>query len=153
MSYHDFVAKTKEGRIGQAIYMKALDGRRGFRYDQLGIDDDEIWEEIFEDIGKNAFFDYNDATHTLGMNDKVVNFSDPSAASYKIMQGLIKQAQLRDSYPYLFDKRSDNTYYYNGKNTPADLNDRKELVSKLSDDVAERILPTEAKPVLSLKTQ
>lgn len=54
MSYHDFDCKTREGRIGQAIYLKALDDRRGFRYDQLGIDDDEIWEEIFEAIGTEA---------------------------------------------------------------------------------------------------
>jgi hypothetical protein len=54
MSYHDFTPETHEGRIGQTIYLKALDDRRGFRYDQVGIDDDEIWKEIFEDIGKVA---------------------------------------------------------------------------------------------------
>lgn len=54
MSYHDFMPSSREGKIGKAIYLKALDGRRGFRYDQLGIDDDEIWTEIFEDIGKSA---------------------------------------------------------------------------------------------------
>jgi hypothetical protein len=54
MIYHDFTPPSREGKIGQAIYLKALDGRRGFRYDQLGIDDDEIWTEIFEDIGRAA---------------------------------------------------------------------------------------------------
>lgn len=54
MSYHDFTPKTREGRIGKAIYLGALDDRRGFRYDQLGIDDDAIWEEIFEQMGKEA---------------------------------------------------------------------------------------------------
>lgn len=54
MSYHDFTPKTREGKIGKAIYLGALDARRGFRYDQLGIDDDEIWEEIFESIGSEA---------------------------------------------------------------------------------------------------
>ena len=54
MSYHDFTPETREGRIGQKIYLNALDSRRGFRYDQLGIDDDEIWKEIFETMGKAA---------------------------------------------------------------------------------------------------
>jgi hypothetical protein len=54
MSYHDFTPKSREGKIGKAIYLKALDDRRGFRYDQLGIDDDEIWTEIFEAIGSAA---------------------------------------------------------------------------------------------------
>jgi hypothetical protein len=31
-----------------------LDDRRGFRYDQLGLDDDDIWLEIFEQMGKEA---------------------------------------------------------------------------------------------------
>lgn len=54
MSYHDFTPKTRAGKIGKAIYLKALDDRRGFRYDQLGIDDDPLWEEIFEHMGKEA---------------------------------------------------------------------------------------------------
>ena len=54
MSYHDFTPSTREGKIGQAIYLKALDDRRGFRYDQLGIDDDKIWTEIFESMGRAA---------------------------------------------------------------------------------------------------
>jgi hypothetical protein len=54
MSYHDFTPETREGRIGKAIYLGALDDRRGFRYDQLGIHDDEIWCEIFQSIGEEA---------------------------------------------------------------------------------------------------
>lgn len=54
MSYHDFTPGSVEGKIGKAIYLKALHGRRGFRYDQLGIDDDDMWTEIFEDIGREA---------------------------------------------------------------------------------------------------
>jgi len=54
MSYHDFTPKTREGKIGKAIYLTALDDRRGFRYDQLGIDDDSIWNEIFIAIGSAA---------------------------------------------------------------------------------------------------
>ncbi len=54
MSYHDFTPKTRAGKIGKAIYLKALDDRRGFRYDQLGIDDDEIRTEIFEAMGQVA---------------------------------------------------------------------------------------------------
>lgn len=54
MSYHDFEPKSREGRIGKAIYMEALDDRRGFRYDQLGIEDEDIWLEIFEHMGREA---------------------------------------------------------------------------------------------------
>lgn len=54
MSYHDFTPRSREGKIGKAIYLAALHDRRGFRYDQLGIDDDEIWTEIFEAIGEEA---------------------------------------------------------------------------------------------------
>lgn len=54
MSYHNFTPKTREGKIGKSIYLKALDDRRGFRYDQIGIDDDKIWTEIFEAIGAAA---------------------------------------------------------------------------------------------------
>ncbi|WP_300379548.1 hypothetical protein [Henriciella sp.] len=41
-------------RLGGAIYMEALSGRRGFRDDQMGIDDVDIWAEIFEHIGRVA---------------------------------------------------------------------------------------------------
>lgn len=54
MSYHDFTPRTRRGKIGKAIYLSALDDRRGFRYDQLGIDDDAIWKEIFEAMGDAA---------------------------------------------------------------------------------------------------
>jgi hypothetical protein len=54
MSYHDFTPRSRNGKIGQLIYLRSLDDRRGFRYDQLGIDDDEIWEEIFEQMGVEA---------------------------------------------------------------------------------------------------
>lgn len=54
MSYHDFTPRSRAGKIGKRIYLSALDNRRGFRYDQLGIEDDEIWKEIFEAIGTAA---------------------------------------------------------------------------------------------------
>lgn len=54
MSYFDWEPKTREGKIGRAIYLAALHDRRGFRYDQLGIHDDKLWLEIFEDIGREA---------------------------------------------------------------------------------------------------
>lgn len=54
MSYHDFTPPTRQGKIGKAIYLKALDHRRGFRYDQLGIEEKEIWNEIFEEMGLAA---------------------------------------------------------------------------------------------------
>jgi hypothetical protein len=40
--------------LGRKIYMEALSDRRGFRADQIGIDDPDIWAEIFEDIGSVA---------------------------------------------------------------------------------------------------
>jgi hypothetical protein len=46
--------KTVAGRIGKKIYEQALYDRRGFRDDQLGIEDREIWSEIFEAIGQAA---------------------------------------------------------------------------------------------------
>lgn len=33
--------------LGRKIYMEALAGRRGFRDDQIGIFDVDIWKEIF----------------------------------------------------------------------------------------------------------
>lgn len=54
MSYHDFEPETVEGKIGKAIYLNVLDDRRGFRYDQIGMHDDELWLEIFEHIGREA---------------------------------------------------------------------------------------------------
>lgn len=54
MSYHDFTPKSQAGKIGKAIYLKSLDDRRGFRYDQIGIHDDDIWRDIFEAMGAVA---------------------------------------------------------------------------------------------------
>lgn len=55
LAYHDAPA-TATGKLGQAIYHSVLGDRRGFRPDQIGIpyDDDEIWCEIFDDIGRVA---------------------------------------------------------------------------------------------------
>lgn len=54
MSYNDFSPRTREGKIGKDIYMEALSGRRGFRDDQLGIEENVIWKEIFEAMGAAA---------------------------------------------------------------------------------------------------
>lgn len=54
MSGYEIEPETRTGKIGKAIYDEALAGRRGFRWDQLGIEDDEIWAEIFEAIGHAA---------------------------------------------------------------------------------------------------
>jgi len=54
MSYYDVPKGNKDREIGRKIYMDALSGRRGFRDDQIGIEDEEIWAEIFEEIGKVA---------------------------------------------------------------------------------------------------
>lgn len=41
--------------LGRRIYRSALEGRRGFRPDQIGIpEDDGLWEEIFDAIGEAA---------------------------------------------------------------------------------------------------
>ena len=54
MSYYDLPKGNATVELGRKIYMAALSDRRGFRYDQLGIEDIEIWEEIFEAIGEVA---------------------------------------------------------------------------------------------------
>lgn len=54
MSYHDLPVGSVDQEIGRFIYMKVLDDRRGFRYDQLGIEDVDTWAEIFEEMGKAA---------------------------------------------------------------------------------------------------
>lgn len=54
MSYYDLPKGNKDRELGRRIYMNALSDRRGFRYDQLGIEDVDIWAEIFEAIGKEA---------------------------------------------------------------------------------------------------
>lgn len=54
MSYYDLPKGAPEQEVGREIYMRALHGRRGFRYDQIGIEEPEIWEDIFKDIGRVA---------------------------------------------------------------------------------------------------
>lgn len=54
MSYYDVPKGNKDREIGRRIYMNALSDRRGFRDDQLNIEDTEIWAEIFEAIGREA---------------------------------------------------------------------------------------------------
>lgn len=54
MSYHELPTGNADCELGRKIYMEALDDRRGFRDDQLGIEDTEIWREIFEAIGRAA---------------------------------------------------------------------------------------------------
>lgn len=57
MSYYDkriTESADKNVRLGRKIYMAALAHRRGFRYDQLGIEDTEIWEEILGEMGQLA---------------------------------------------------------------------------------------------------
>lgn len=54
MSYYDLPPGNADCELGRKIYMEALEDRRGFRYDQLGIEDIDIWQEIFEAIGKVA---------------------------------------------------------------------------------------------------
>lgn len=46
---------SDEACLGRKIYHAALDDRRGFRPDQIGIPaSDDVWLEIFEGIGKAA---------------------------------------------------------------------------------------------------
>jgi len=54
MCYYDLPIGSVDRELGRKIYIEALAGRRGFRYDQLGIEDEDIWAEIFEDIGRIA---------------------------------------------------------------------------------------------------
>ena len=54
MTFYDAEPETREQRIGKDIYYEALFDRRGFRDDQLGIEDPEIWLEIFQEIGEQA---------------------------------------------------------------------------------------------------
>ena len=54
MSYYDVPEGNSDRELGRAIYLEAISDRRGFRYDQIGIDDPEIWTEIFEHIGAVA---------------------------------------------------------------------------------------------------
>lgn len=54
MSYYDVPKGNRDRELGRRIYINSLSDRRGFRDDQLGIEDPEIWAEIFEAIGKEA---------------------------------------------------------------------------------------------------
>lgn len=54
MSYYDLPEGDIDRELGRRIYMEALSDRRGFRDDQLGIEDVDIWAEIFDAIGKSA---------------------------------------------------------------------------------------------------
>lgn len=54
MGYYDVPKGNADRELGRRIYMNALSDRRGFRNDQLGIEDEDIWAEIFEAIGKEA---------------------------------------------------------------------------------------------------
>lgn len=54
MSYYDVPEGNADRELGRKIYMDVLEDRRGFRYDQLGIEDPDIWAEIFEEMGKAA---------------------------------------------------------------------------------------------------
>lgn len=52
--YTDVPFGNEDRELGRQIYDEALYGRRGFRDDQLGIEDEEVWAEIFEHIGSAA---------------------------------------------------------------------------------------------------
>ena len=54
MSYYNLPKGNADCELGRKIYMEALSDRRGFRDDQLGIEDPETWREIFEALGKTA---------------------------------------------------------------------------------------------------
>jgi hypothetical protein len=54
VSYYDLPKGNADRELGRKIYMDVLSDRRGFRYDQLGIEDEGIWAEIFEEMGKVA---------------------------------------------------------------------------------------------------
>lgn len=54
-NYFDEIPDGDDERLGQRIYKAALVGRRGFRPDQLGIEEeDEIWLEIFRAMGASS---------------------------------------------------------------------------------------------------
>lgn len=60
--YYDDIGTTEQ-KIGRKIYQDSLSDRRGFRHDQLEIDtEDEIWLEIFGEIGKSAIKNTRAAT-------------------------------------------------------------------------------------------
>ena len=47
-------SKNKDVLLGKEIYTNSLENRRGFRDDQLGIEQTSLWTEIFKEIGKAA---------------------------------------------------------------------------------------------------
>jgi hypothetical protein len=51
MGYYDVKSKDKDVLIGREIYDNSLYGRRGFRDDQIGIEETKLWREIFKEIG------------------------------------------------------------------------------------------------------
>lgn len=53
MSYYDIEPKNRAAEIGQKIYKEALYDRKGFHEFVDEIDDD-VWQEIFEEMGKSA---------------------------------------------------------------------------------------------------
>lgn len=53
MSYWDIKPKTIDARIGQRIYEEALYDRKGF-HESLDDIDDDIWQEIFYEMGRVA---------------------------------------------------------------------------------------------------
>lgn len=54
MGFYETRPRSRHERIGKAIYKSALYDGRGFRPDQIGIEDSKIWREIFDDIGRAA---------------------------------------------------------------------------------------------------
>ena len=44
----------QQRELGRKIYNEALYDRRGFRPDQMGIEDEDTWDEIYESIGQAA---------------------------------------------------------------------------------------------------
>lgn len=53
MSYWTIEPETRAAKIGQKIYADALYDRKGF-HEALDDIDDEIWLDIFEDMGMTA---------------------------------------------------------------------------------------------------
>ena len=63
--------------IGARIYDNALADRRGFRSDQIGIpDDDPVWAEIFDHIGKAAIEATTPAIRAAALEEAAVAMDD-----------------------------------------------------------------------------
>ena len=58
--------------IGRTIYDEALSDRQGFRADQIGIEDDEVWAEIYEAIALVAVRAVAPAIRAAAMEDAAV---------------------------------------------------------------------------------